>query len=333
MTLTTRKPTGKPSWPILLIAGAEKAGKSWACAQASSSELVGRTLWVGIGEDDPDEYGNIPGSDFDIVVHDGTYRGIRQAVLDAAAEPHGDLPTLLVVDSMTRLWEVICDDVQQLANRRAAEKARKYNKPVPAEDVQITMDLWNIAKDRWYDVFEPLRQHQGPVLVTARLEEVTVMTADGKPTTQKEWKVKANKGLPFDVGGVVELPARGEAYLRGLRSVAWQLDKRTQIPDFTVDRFWRRMGLDTLDLAPREHSGATAAVQAEAPRTLQSVPDAPAAQPEPAAERDWYAEVEAAPDAEALRTIYRAARDAGVRDDALTASITEKGQALAAGAA
>lgn len=72
MTLTTRKPTGLPSWPILLIAGVPKAGKSYACAAASASPLVGRTLWVPVGEDDPDELGGIPGADFDIVQHDGT---------------------------------------------------------------------------------------------------------------------------------------------------------------------------------------------------------------------------------------------------------------------
>ena len=57
--LRTRRPSGKPSWPIVLIAGAEKAGKSWACAAASGSDLIGRTLWIGLGEDDPDEYANL----------------------------------------------------------------------------------------------------------------------------------------------------------------------------------------------------------------------------------------------------------------------------------
>ena len=62
MTLTTRKPTGLPAWPILLIAGVPKAGKSYACAAASASPLVGRTLWVPVGEDDPDELGGDPRS-------------------------------------------------------------------------------------------------------------------------------------------------------------------------------------------------------------------------------------------------------------------------------
>src|SRR5690606_14747062 len=78
--LQTRKPSGLPSWPILLLAGREKAGKSWAAVSASASPLVGRTLYIGIGEDDPDEYSIIPGADFEIVVHDGTFPGILAAV-------------------------------------------------------------------------------------------------------------------------------------------------------------------------------------------------------------------------------------------------------------
>ena len=37
MTLITRKPTGKPPWPIMLIAGVEKSGKTYSAAQASAS--------------------------------------------------------------------------------------------------------------------------------------------------------------------------------------------------------------------------------------------------------------------------------------------------------
>ena len=85
MTLQTRKPTGIPSWPIVLLTGVEKSGKTYAAAAASASEMVGRTLWLGIGEDDPDEYGAIPGTRFEIVVHDGTYRSILAAQIGRAS--------------------------------------------------------------------------------------------------------------------------------------------------------------------------------------------------------------------------------------------------------
>ena len=43
--LVTRKPSGLPSWPVILLAGREKTGKSYHAALASSSALIGRTFW------------------------------------------------------------------------------------------------------------------------------------------------------------------------------------------------------------------------------------------------------------------------------------------------
>src|SRR5690242_8022331 len=104
----TRRPSGKPPWPIVLIAGVEKAGKSYAAALASGSDLVGRTLWYGIGEDAPDEYARVPGADFEIVEHDGTYRDILAALEWGAAQPRvNGKPTLLVVDSFGRAWDLL----------------------------------------------------------------------------------------------------------------------------------------------------------------------------------------------------------------------------------
>ncbi len=317
---TTRRPTGKPSWPITLLAGGEKAGKSWACAEASASDLIGRTLWIGAGEDDPDEYGIIPGADFEIVEWNGTYRDLLDSIMWASAQ---DLvegkPTLLVLDSMTRVWDLLVSDVQEVANRRARAKAEKYHKPVPAEDVQITMDLWNVAKDRWGHIMDALRAHPGPVLVTARLEEVTVMDADGKPTTEKMLKVKAEKSLPYDVGAIVEMPQRGETWLRGVRSARMPIAERQRIDGFTVDTFWRKLGLDG-ETGARTHSGVR--THHEDPREPES------------AGRDWAAEVEAQGDVEALRALYKelaeSAETLQVKEQ-VGAAITARAAALSAG--
>lgn len=254
--MKTRKPTCLPPWPILLIAGGEKAGKTYAAAEASASDLIDRTLWVSIGEDAPDEYGAIDGARFEIVEHDGTYRSIITALTEAAALPDG--PHLIVVDSMTRLWDLLCDEAQATANRRAKAKADKYNRQPPAEDVQITMDLWNAAKQRWQKVIDVLRDHSGPVILTARLDEVTLVDATGNPTKDKQLKVKAEKSLPFDVGAIVQLPKYGEAYLTGVRSLRFKPSPTevTRLPEFTVDGLWRRLGLEG-ETSPRQHAVAT----------------------------------------------------------------------------
>jgi hypothetical protein len=252
MSLTTRKPTGKPSWPIMLLAGAEKAGKSYACAVASTSPIVGRSIWIGVGEKDPDEYGAIDGARFEIAEHDGTYRGILAALKGAAELPfENGVPNLIVLDSATRLWEMLSDEAQVLANRR-----RKNNSDT---DSPIGMDLWNRATDRWRDVMNVLNDHQGPSLITARLDVVTVLDDQGKPTKERMTKIKSQKSLPFDVDVVVEMPARGHSFITGARSLRFDvpMDERKSIADFTVHGLWDRLGLTKKDAtAPRQLSGA-----------------------------------------------------------------------------
>lgn len=261
MTLSTRRPTGKPPWPIMLITGPEKVGKSYSCAQASSSDLIGRTFWVGVGEDAPDEYGAVPGARFEIVEHDGTYRGILRALIDAKQEPAKGKPNLIVLDSATRLWDLLTDMSQAEANRRAIAKAKKFNKQVPDEDVTVGPDLWNIAKSRWQNILDVLREHQGPSIVTARLERVMVVDKDGQPTKDKVDKIKAEKGLGADVGVIVEIQSLGDAYLTGVRSVRLAgRQGRTSLPKFTVDKVWRDLGLAEKDAtAPRQFTTANGA--------------------------------------------------------------------------
>ena len=236
MTLATRKPTGKPSWPILLLAGREGSGKSWSLIQASASPLIGRTLYIGIGEDDPDEYALIPDANFEIVVHDGTYPGILAAVRAAVAEPQGDLPTTIGVDSMTRLWNLIGDNMQAIANTRARGRKNANG------DYTISADLWNVAAGQWQDVMDALRLHQGPVILTARLDSVAVME-NGAPTPQKEWKVQAHKSLVFDAAAIVEMRERGQFLITKVKSARVKLEQPKVFPGFTVDKLWDDLGL------------------------------------------------------------------------------------------
>jgi hypothetical protein len=252
MVLQTRKPTGLPSWPIVLLAGREKAGKTWSALAASASPLVGRTLYIGVGEDDPDEYSAIPGADFEIVLHDGTYAGIRGAVEDAvAAPPLGGKPTLIVVDSATRIWNLIVDNAQAVANSKA-----KGKRDALTGDYSITPDLWNAAAAQWAAIIGALQRHQGPVVLTARLDYVMVMRG-GVPTTDKEWKVQAHKSLPFDATAVVEMHERGHFLLTGVKSARLALPKPRVIPEFSIGGFWDLLGL-AAGTGERTHSGVVA---------------------------------------------------------------------------
>lgn len=306
MALQTRKPTGKPAWPILLLAGREGAGKTWAAIEASASPLVGRTIYLGFGEDDPDEYGLIEGANFDIAVHDGSYQGLLGATRDAVAEPPaGGKPTLLILDSGTRLWNVIGDNMQAIANRRANGKRNQAS-----GDYTISTDLWNVAASQWQDVMDALREHHGPVIVTARLDPVTVME-NGQPTKEKEWKVQAHKSLVFDASAVVEMRERGQAILTKVKSVRHPLDKPRPLAQFSVDTFWGQLGLAD-GTGERSHStvradrsGAEPARRAEPGAPQPEAPNTPA-DVDPAAVAawmEWKETIDAAPDREALKEL------------------------------
>lgn len=319
MTLNTRRPTGKPSWPILNLAGREGAGKSWSAAEASASDLIGRTLWVGVGEDAPDEYSLIPGADFEIVEHDGKYLSILTALTEIAALPPltEGKQTLLVLDSGTRMWQLITDNAQATANARAARKAAKYNKSAPSGDQQITMDLWNVAATQWGHIVDTLRAHRGPSIITTRLDQVAIVE-NGQPTTEKAWKVQAHKSLPYDVSAQVEMEERGKYRISKVKSARLQLEHPKDWPNFTVDALWRALGLHEVETAPRHHDAPTVAAEDE---------------PE-AGERDWIADADAAASSAAASKIGAAAAAVLGKDheivDRIRQIVTEKREAVAA---
>ena len=291
MAIQTRQPTGKPPWPIMLIAGIEKAGKSYSCAVASSSQLIDRTFWISIGEDDPDEYGQLPGARFEIVVHDGSYKSILGAVQAAVAEPSNPArPNMIVIDSASMIWELLTEEAQRVAD------ARQFNTG------QITMELWNKAGNKWKRVIEALRAHNGPVVLTARLNEVTVIV-NGKPTKEKTWKPQGHKTLPFDVGVIVEFLARGRAEVTGARSLRHDipLGERRPIENFTLEDLWVKFGFaEPQNVAPRQHS-ATAPTEA----SEGNDPD------------HWLNRANSASSVDELRALYGEAQAAGASGDVL----------------
>lgn len=277
-TLTTRRPTGLPPHPMLLVAGVEKAGKSYGAALFSSSDLIDRTFYIEVGEGAADQYGAIPGVRYEIVEHDGTFKGIANAAWAATQQPRGDRPHAIVIDNVTEVWDLLTEEAQAKANRRAAAKAAERKKPAPAEDVQITMDLWNEAKKKWRRFLEVLRVYDGPVVLLARLELVAVM--DGNAPAKdgaREWKIRAEKNLPYEVDAIVKMTAPQQAALTGVRSTVVQVPPGSELPlpQFTIDGLLRRMGLG--------EPGATAPRSYTAPRAVldDSATERPAQRQQP----------------------------------------------------
>lgn len=243
MELKTRKPTGIVPWPLILIEGAEKAGKSWAAAELSASPKVGTTYWIDLGEGSADEYGAIPGVRYEVVEHDGSWRQILGSVeairdLAAKAQANTEPPVVLVIDSATAEWDLHKD----WAQAKAKERLRKKGRAVADDaDVQISMDLWNEATARHKRLMTLLMTFPGIVVVTARGKDVAAMDASGRPVEgSKEYKVEGQKNLAYDATVWIRVSRDHPPLVVGARSVHAGVrpgvDKPRPAPGLTLER-------------------------------------------------------------------------------------------------
>lgn len=247
--LKTRKPTGIPPWPLVLIEGPEKSGKSYAAAQFTTSDKIGQAYWIDLGEGAADEYAAIPGADYLVIDHDGTWQDITtqiQAVHDIAEK--SDKPVVLVIDSMTAEWEMLKD----WASKRARESkfAQKQLREDPNAEVKPSMNLWNDAGNRHFKLMRQLMSFPGIVIITARGKEVAALDADGRPIPKaKEYRVEGHKTLPFDATVWVRLSREEPPTVVGCRSVHAGIrpgvDPPLRYPEFSLEHLiFEVLGLD-----------------------------------------------------------------------------------------
>lgn len=243
MALKTRKPNGRPSHPCILIEGDEKAGKSWMAAEFTGHPKIGRSYWIDLAEGDGDLYGAIPGADYEIVEHDGTYLSIYRAIADVHAEAKrahaaGEPPVMLVIDQMGALWDLLSD----WARNRAKES--RGNKKLLEEDenaeINVGPTYWNPATERWRRCMTLLLTFPGVVLLLARGKEIAAIGPDGNPIRgKKDYRVEGHRSLGNDVTAVVRLTRGEHPRIVGGRST--KVDMRPeayrpkQMPNFTLE--------------------------------------------------------------------------------------------------
>jgi AAA domain-containing protein len=222
MPLNTRKPTGVVPYPLVLIEGGEKTGKSYACAVLSASSKVGRTLWLDWGEGAADEYGAVPGARYEVIEHDGTWASIMGQVAAAKEEAQrakdaGEPPVVLVIDSITCEWESLKDWASDRAKTQRANREKIQRDP--NAEVTVSMNLWNDAASRHRKLMTVLMTFPGIVIVTARGGE-TALVENGKPVEgKKSYRVEGHKSLAFDASCWVRLSRDARPVVVGARSV------------------------------------------------------------------------------------------------------------------
>lgn len=208
MALKTREPTGQPSWPLILVEGGPKFGKSALSFQTSASEHVGRTFVFEIGETSADEYKAL--GDYEIVEWGSGWAGFRDQLIAATSEPrvHPDKPNVIIIDSLTGLWT----DLKAWLDYRVrnSRRGRETLAQDPDADLDIGMTYWNQAKDRWGWMIHTLKGWDGIAIVIAQAEEVTAIDDNGRPIvrngkTEKTYRIDAEKTTIRSVDAVVRL--------------------------------------------------------------------------------------------------------------------------------
>jgi hypothetical protein len=253
-SLKTRKPTGRASWPLILLAGEAKTGKTWAAAEFTGDERVGRCFWIDLGEGCADEYGAVPGADYEIVEHNGTWVDIIEqveAVRDVArAELEaGNKPVLLVIDSMTAEWAMLTEWTNNRAKRSKSNRALLADDP--DAEIDVTSNYWNDANSRHNRLMNILKTFPGIVVLTALETEKTQFGPGGRPlqNAPKVAKPDGQKRLTADVNIWIRLSLTEEPVVVSMRTAKRSIrpgkDKPEPWPDFTLGKLvFEFLGID-----------------------------------------------------------------------------------------
>jgi len=254
--IRTRKPTGAVPWPLILIEGPEKSGKSWAAAEFTACERIGQTYWLDLGEGSADEYSAIPGANYLVLKHDGTWGQILDQTLAVKAEAAraaeaGEPPVVLVIDSMTAEWELLKDWVSSRARRSKAGRAALQRDP--SAEVKPAMNLWSDAGARHHQLMTTLMTFPGIVIMTARGKDVVAMDDNGQPKQgARDYKVEGQKSLAYDATAWVRLSRDTAPQVVGVRSVHTGLRPGVDQPKPWVDFTLEALIFDVLKCIPAD---------------------------------------------------------------------------------
>ncbi|MEU9806250.1 AAA family ATPase [Mycobacterium sp. NPDC050853] len=256
MTLTVRKPTGVVPFPLVLIEGPEKSGKTYAAAQFTASDKIGQAYWLDLGEDAADEYSVIPGAEYLIIEHDGTWRDIVHQVeevakLAKAAHAADEPPVVLVIDSMTNEWTFLKDWADQRARNTPSNRAKLAKDP--DAEIKPSMNFWNDVSERHYQLMRTLVSFPGIVIMTARGKEVAEVE-DGKPTGKRDYRVEGQKDLAYEATAWVQLSRERPPVVVGVRSPTYGVrpgvDQPKPVKDFSLE--WLIFDVMKPGMSPRK---------------------------------------------------------------------------------
>lgn len=229
-TLRTRCPTGQVAWPLILVEGPDKSGKSVASYSLSADPRVGRTFVLDLGEGSADEYARL--GPYEVIDHNGTYSDMVAQIEAACAEPRVDpaKPNVVEIDSGSEFWDLLKDWTNWRARNSKSGKRRLQQDP--DAEIKPPMNLWNDARDRWYRVINILRRSDVIGVITCRAREVAKVENGEPVANQTDYKVECEKGTPFAMKAQVRMTKPHTATLVAVGSLDVQIpEEGLRLPD------------------------------------------------------------------------------------------------------
>lgn len=221
-----RKPTGRATHPVMLVSGGDHSGKSFELALLTGDTRIGHSYWFEIGrETTANWYGSVPGADYEIIEHDGSWRDLMAALAQAHAEAHATVnapdydgkPPLLCLDSMSGEWELL----RRIAYTRAAASQDNIEKMLadPHAEVDIGPARWNPINDKHKDFMTLVASWPGPVVMTARGKMSLGVDERGNIDYRagKRYTVNAQQDLAFEAAMHVKLDKVAHPEILGFR--------------------------------------------------------------------------------------------------------------------
>lgn len=326
--IQTRKPTGRPTWPFILVHGPEKTGKSWLAAQLTTTGRFSRCFYVDWGlEGAADDFAILPGADYEIVLHDGTFDSVAAQVkaIHAFAEEQaakGEKPVLLVIDGLSEAWDQLKLEAEALARDTKANRERLARDP--NYEITIPQPVWTKIHAKARRFHKDLVTINGVAVGTAKGEEVTEVGKNGHPTGNKIYKIQCHKDVPFAASVVLELSRTAPPMITGMRhplsGIRPGIDPAYKLGERPLEELiWGRLFKNRSEPATRDLMVAIDGPHLPTPNEYLDM----AAQPETTADQvlEWFREAEARGLLEEEVTVENRTRQLG---EALTA----RGKAL-----
>lgn len=249
--LSTYKPTGKVSWPVVLVEGGEGTGKSHMLAEFTADPRVGRSFWFQLGETSAHEFGGI--GDYEVVEVDGTWTDLIDQILNVVevaekAAANGEPPVVVCVDSVSAVWDMCAGWAYAKASRGPAN--RKLLEGDNEADINVGPLIWANARERWLQFYRPLQMAPLIAVLTAKAAETVAISDGGKPIQGRTaYKIRGQKELPYDVNAIVRLSQEDLPTVTKCRSPKWGVrpgvDDPRAIKDLSLGRLiFDGMGFD-----------------------------------------------------------------------------------------